>query len=1016
MSSLPSSVEAYLKEANFSSTELLVLKRLLQDDALTLREIAAKTGKSTGVLDQAVKKLIAKSIVTKEGINDTSKYSIKSLEPILAWLAKDTEEKHQEQLRKHKDFEAFVHSLDRDKKRPEMQYYEGTEGIKQAYWKLLDLVERKHSVINGQTGEMLHYIPVTTTIEDDPLRDFWVDFFRARRRLGIFSRMVAHDTPLGRRFQTRDPFEFRKTILVEEAQYPFEFEKIIVGDTIACINFNEKKACFINYPDLAKSERSMFNKLWAKKTAPPTVPQASSLQHVIATPKVESVSLSTRTLSSLREFFLAKRSIGTFVVLGLVAAGLTYMLYQQNVYLNKERIRDKALSVASTAALQFENQDLEQLRTVADIEKPEYAKVVYQLNEIRRLNEDVRYVYIMRPTDNAKNWEFVADADSLDPFAKKDLNEDGKIDAADLLSPPGQLFTGNDTALMSKALVSPVVGTEPSPTQWGTFISAFAPIKREGGAQAVLGVDIYAEKIYELTQNTFTPILWFLGLFLVFVFIRLAAFNRSLFKEICELVRIRKVLIITSISALTSIAVTFGLYQYTQELNLSRMKDQVQAIALTGVSQFNPNDVAALQVEEDWKKPEWPKVVGQLKEIRQQNKNITFVYLVGKDKSDSSKTTFIADSHSLNPYANVDEDKTNDVDANSDGKIESQGSDLLQWPSQVYEEAPPEAIEAFNGPTTNKNFYEDKWGKFISGYAPLKDQNENVIAVLAVDMKANFQNILTNQVFAPIYVFLSFFVLFVLFRFPGFNKSLLHQVIIILNKRKILVALLFAALCALAITFLLYLHTVRLMKDQIGQRFMSIVSTAVPEIDPEDINKIRVKEDWEKDEYQRVYSILNKIRQRNTDIEYAYILRKTEEKNIYEFVADADSNYFLSSYIDTNNNGISEPDEENVWPGLKYDPANANTLEFQQAYSQPIYETDFYEDQWGKSLSAYAPIINSDGETIAILGIDIDLTDFLKLTKEKFKIWVWFFGILMIIFLIQIFYLTLRNRSDKNNE
>ena len=95
MNSLPSSVEAYLKEADFSSTELLVLKRLLQEDALTLREIAAKTGKSTGVLDMAVKKLMSKSIVTKEGINETTKYSIKSLEPILAWLEKDMEKKHE---------------------------------------------------------------------------------------------------------------------------------------------------------------------------------------------------------------------------------------------------------------------------------------------------------------------------------------------------------------------------------------------------------------------------------------------------------------------------------------------------------------------------------------------------------------------------------------------------------------------------------------------------------------------------------------------------------------------------------------------------------------------------------------------------------------------------------------------------------------------------------------------------------------------------------------------------------
>ena len=91
---LPHHIEAYLKEANFSSTEILVLKRLLQDDALTLRELSMKTGKSAGVLDQALKKLNAKHIISRDGINDTTKYSIKNLDAVLVWMQRDVEKKH----------------------------------------------------------------------------------------------------------------------------------------------------------------------------------------------------------------------------------------------------------------------------------------------------------------------------------------------------------------------------------------------------------------------------------------------------------------------------------------------------------------------------------------------------------------------------------------------------------------------------------------------------------------------------------------------------------------------------------------------------------------------------------------------------------------------------------------------------------------------------------------------------------------------------------------------------------
>ena len=48
---LPAGIESYLKEAGFSATEMLLLRKLVEEDSLTIRELASKTGKSTGVLD-----------------------------------------------------------------------------------------------------------------------------------------------------------------------------------------------------------------------------------------------------------------------------------------------------------------------------------------------------------------------------------------------------------------------------------------------------------------------------------------------------------------------------------------------------------------------------------------------------------------------------------------------------------------------------------------------------------------------------------------------------------------------------------------------------------------------------------------------------------------------------------------------------------------------------------------------------------------------------------------------------
>ncbi len=744
MNVLPSSIESHLLEAGFSQTELLVLRHLMEGTAMTLRELAAKTGKSTGVLDQATKKLLRRNILSKEWVNDSYKYALSSLSAITKWMEQDTKSKREQLLRKHQNFEAFISSLAVDKNRPEMQYYEGLEGLQKAYTKLLECGK-----------EFLHYFPVLSSVEDDPLRDFRVEYFRERRRRGIFSRVIIHNTPLGRRYQSRDVFEYRQSVLVPEDEYPFTFEKIIVGDVVACFNHAEKRACIMTYPELAQTERVLFERLWKQEMAT-SKEQGIAPQEVKPEPQVP---LATRTLSSLREFFLSRKSLGILGVLALGSAAITYGLYLQNFNLNIQRVREKSLSIAATAALEFNSKDLDQLKTIKDIKKPEYAKVIKKLNEIRNINDGVSYAWIMRPASKKGYSEYIADADSLNPFAKIDSNYDGIINDEDQLQYPGQIYDEYDVYLpieLKQPFSTPEIHTD----DFGTYFTTTAPIKNSSGTTtAFLGIDIKIKNVTLLTRESFNYFLCFIALFISFVLIRIAAYNRSLLKEIYEVLKIRKVIVITTLCAEIAFFITLGLYFYTLSL----------------------------------------------------------------------------------------------------------------------------------------------------------------------------------------------------------------------------------------------------VKAEVGNKLMSIVATAAPYIDANDLGKIHWARDMQTEEYQRVFMQINKIRTENNGIRFVYILRPTSQELIYEYVADADSNYNLPYWEDANKDGIMQPDETNVAPGIRYYIGDYPDYVSDTVLTHATYQKDFYSDQWGTYLSASSPILK-DGKVEAVLGVDMDVTDFYKLIRQRFAYGFSFIVVFILLLILKLLF------------
>jgi hypothetical protein len=407
---------------------------------------------------------------------------------------------------------------------------------------------------------------------------------------------------------------------------------------------------------------------------------------------------------------------------------VTYGLYRNAQQQNYERLRDKVESVASVGALQINYKDVEAVHTIDDIKKPEYARLVAILDMIRRSDADLQYAYIMRKTDNPKHYSFVADADSLNPFLKKDINLDGVIDESDALTYPGELYDHSQFPDMNEAFEKPL--SDFGHDQWGDFFSGHAPIRDASGtAIAILGVDMFASKLTELSASTFSPVLVFILCFLVFGFVRFMALNKSLVFECCKVAysHLRLVILWITFLALLLVALWYGVGKYREHQHIKKIGETLQNIAMTSaVNDFDPADLDQLHIAEDMKKEAYQRVFKQLNLIRKRNSDVvTFAYLL-RPTDDPMIFEFVADvdaNWNLPAYTPISID-----DKNVDGIDQYENV----WPGFMYYDPNEKGYGSGMHHANYTVMNGDQWGFGIVGLAPIKVKGKTV-AILALE-------------------------------------------------------------------------------------------------------------------------------------------------------------------------------------------------------------------------------------------------------------------------------------------
>ena len=185
-------------------------------------------------------------------------------------------------------------------------------------------------------------------------------------------------------------------------------------------------------------------------------------------------------------FSLGSAFTGIAVLSSILFGVITHISVQSFV---RQGVRERLADAVGLAALQIDGNLHAQLRNPADEATPAFQNLRRRLRAFRNTALDIRFAYTLRATESGKI-VFVLDAEE-DPS---------------LVSHLGEVYD-TVTPMMRQAFLRPYgvrVEQQFHTDQWGTFLSGYAPIFKENGElEALLGMDITAQKIIEYQRHYF---------------------------------------------------------------------------------------------------------------------------------------------------------------------------------------------------------------------------------------------------------------------------------------------------------------------------------------------------------------------------------------------------------------------------------------------------------------------------------------------------------------------------------
>jgi len=165
-----------------------------------------------------------------------------------------------------------------------------------------------------------------------------------------------------------------------------------------------------------------------------------------------------------------------------------------------------------------------------------------------------------------------------------------------------------------------------------------------------------------------------------------------------------------SVQLILLIIIVIGMIVYaisteTERALTEEVRQKLVTVASVTASQIDVNALSSLQPGDE-NSTRFTTIRDQLHKIKQLSKDIKYIYTMRKA---GDNIAFIVDG---------------------DYGIESDSPAI----GERYPDAEPELFQGFTAPIADQTFTTDKWGTVISGFSPIRDQNNTTVGIVGVDM------------------------------------------------------------------------------------------------------------------------------------------------------------------------------------------------------------------------------------------------------------------------------------------
>lgn len=186
--------------------------------------------------------------------------------------------------------------------------------------------------------------------------------------------------------------------------------------------------------------------------------------------------------------------------------------------------------------------------------------------------------------------------------------------------------------------------------------------------------------------------------------------------------------------------------------------------------------------------------------------------------------------------------------------------------------------------------------------------------------------------------------------------------------------------------FIIYRFSINTQFNDLKSKLSIIAQTSALVIDADILMSIPLdKEAVNSPQFKLMEAKLKKIQQVNPLIKYIYTMTYTDKPGIWQFI------------IDLAAPGKSKDVDRIAYPGEKYNVSRFPDM--MMAFNSPSVDKEIERDEWGYALSGYAPIRNSSGKAVAVLGIDVSADDIYIMQRELMirALLVLFLGVLLSV-------------------